>query len=133
MQVGTTTHEGAATTGIAAEDDHRITEIMIVIFIVVAAVMEAIAAIIILRIVKRNSRAIAVGWNRAVKEEEEDADSVAEETSTTLNWDRAMSASSKSSLAPVILALISTNTKIYPWRRRARMFRLTSTVSMICS
>lgn len=54
-------------------------------------------------------------------------------TSTTQNWDHATSAWSRNCSVWATRASILTNTRIYPWRRRARMCRRTSHRSMMCS
>lgn len=54
-------------------------------------------------------------------------------TSTIQSWDRVTKDSNKSCSAPVIPASILTNTRIYPWKRRVRMFPHTSHPSMMCS
>lgn len=51
----------------------------------------------------------------------------------TPSWVRAMNALKPSFSAPVIPASILTNTRIYPWKRRAKMSQTTSHPSMMCS
>lgn len=55
------------------------------------------------------------------------------ETSITQNWAPGMNVWSRSCLASATRASISTNMRIYPWRRRARMCPRTSHRSMMCS
>ena len=54
-------------------------------------------------------------------------------TLITLNWGHVTNALSKSFSVSVTPVLTLTNTRIYPWRRRARMYRLTSHHLMTCS
>lgn len=58
---------------------------------------------------------------------------VAAGTSTTQNWEHATSVWRQSSLGWAIRVSILTNTRIYPWRRRAKMSHLISHRSMTCS
>lgn len=55
------------------------------------------------------------------------------ETSITQNWEHATSVWRQSSLGWAIRVSILTNTRIYPWRRRAKMSHLISHRSMTCS
>lgn len=57
----------------------------------------------------------------------------AEATSTTQSWGPETSAWSRSCLGWATRESILTNTRIYPWRRRARMCPRTSHRSMMCS
>lgn len=57
----------------------------------------------------------------------------AAETSITQNWEHATSVWRQSSLGWAIRVSILTNTRIYPWRRRAKMSHLISHRSMTCS
>lgn len=118
------------------EDDHKTIVIMIATIIAVVAIV----AVITMKAERKSSRSrgTVVGWSplndvQMMCAMAESADSEVEMISTTQNWDLVMNVSNRSFLVQVTLALISTNTKIYPWKRRARMFQLISPVLTICS